>query len=303
MLLHVRHVTTYRYDTPHAVATMLLRLWPRSHGGQTVLRWTVRVGGKSVYSHDDGRALCTLRPVPDTVDIIAEGTVETRDVAGVTPLTPGSPNPLVFLKHSPLTIPDDAIVALAQDVRDAAEPGEGDRTLAILHRLNQTIHARIAYTRGASHHHTTAAEVLADGTGVCQDHAHLFVSAARALSIPARYIVGYLIAGDHPEALHETHAWAEALVPDLGWVGFDPSAAVCPDARYIKLIDGLDAHDAAPIRGHVQNGKARLTDADVRIAVVPEGEAPPQSQSQQQQAQVQARAPATPDAGTSQPAG
>jgi transglutaminase-like putative cysteine protease len=70
--------------------------------------------------------------------------------------------------------------------------------------------------------------------------------------VPARYVVGYLLAPE--EKLTETHAWAEAFVPDIGWVGFDPANRLCPTDRYVRLGCGLDAADAAPIRGNVMGG-------------------------------------------------
>src|SRR3546814_20731142 len=70
------------------------------------------------------------------------------------------------------------------------------------------------------------------------------------MGIPARYVSGYLLA-DEGDVLHETHGWAEALVPELGWVGFDPSTRVCVTERYLRIACGLDADEAAPIRSSV----------------------------------------------------
>ena len=74
-------------------------------------------------------------------------------------------------------------------------------------------------------------------------------AAARTLRVPARYVVGYLLAQD--TKLTETHAWAEAFVPEIGWVGFDAANRLCPTDRYVRLACGLDSADAAPIRGNV----------------------------------------------------
>ena len=84
------------------------------------------------------------------------------------------------------------------------------------------------------------------GHGVCQDHAHIFIGLARLAGIPTRYVTGYLIAGDISPA---AHAWAEALVPGLGWVGFDPTNEICPDERYVRVATGLDYADTAPVSG------------------------------------------------------
>ncbi len=85
-------------------------------------------------------------------------------------------------------------------------------------------------------------ELLA-GAGVCQDHAHIFVAGARCLGIPARYVSGYLHAAGNSDDALASHAWAEAFVPELGWVGFDPANGIAPTEHYIRT------GDAAPVRG------------------------------------------------------
>jgi transglutaminase-like putative cysteine protease len=90
---------------------------------------------------------------------------------------------------------------------------------------------------------------LALGTGVCQDHAQVLIAAAREAGLPARYVSGYLQANADGAAHEAAHAWAELYVQGFGWIGFDPANRCCPDARYIRLGSGLDAQDAAPIRG------------------------------------------------------
>jgi len=129
--------------------------------------------------------------------------------------------------------------------------------------LTVAVAEAVAYTPGETHPGTTAAEALADGKGVCQDHAHLLIAAALTLDVPARYVTGYLhAAGDLAEA---SHAWAELYVEDLGWVGFDPSNGVSPDARYIRIGSGADALEAAPIRGVAQGNGAEALDVDLSV--------------------------------------
>ncbi|MDE0947597.1 MAG: transglutaminase family protein, partial [Sphingobium sp.] len=93
---------------------------------------------------------------------------------------------------------------------------------------------------------------------------------------------GYLLTSEGNE-LHETHGWAEALVPGLGWVGFDPSNRVCVTERYLRVASGLDADDAAPIRGTITVAGDITIDADVRIAQADDGIEERQLQRQQQQ--------------------
>ena len=82
----------------------------------------------------------------------------------------------------------------------------------------------------------------------CQDFAHVFVAAARTLGIPARYVSGYFLRTDTIDQ-EAGHAWAEAHVPDLGWIGFDPAQGLCTTDRYVRIAIGADGNDAAPVRG------------------------------------------------------
>ena len=135
-----------------------------------------------------------------------------------------------------------------------------------LHALMAEIHGRVAYEIGATHAHTTAAEAFADGRGVCQDHAHIFIAAARSAGIPARYVTGYLVTGMGASST-AAHAWAEALVPDLGWVGFDPANATCPTENYVRVAAGLDAASVAPIRGSRRGGNGERMRVEVRVEI------------------------------------
>jgi transglutaminase-like putative cysteine protease len=133
-----------------------------------------------------------------------------------------------------------------------------------MHALCTAVRDAIEYRSGATTSQTTAAQALKQGAGVCQDHAHVFIAAARTLNVPARYVVGYLLAVD--TALTETHAWAEAHLSDIGWVGFDPANGICPTDRYVRLGCGLDSADAAPIRGSVVGAPQERLSASVDIS-------------------------------------
>ena len=108
--------------------------------------------------------------------------------------------------------------------------------------------AKAPYEIGKTNIDTTAEEALTLGAGVCQDHANIFISAARQAGLAARYVSGYLMMNDRVDQ-DATHAWAEVHVDDLGWVGFDVSNGVSPDARYVRIAVGRDARDAAPVTG------------------------------------------------------
>ena len=119
--------------------------------------------------------------------------------------------------------------------------------MVALHEVMARVGKRIAYKTGVSTVDTTAVEALERGAGVAQDTAHVFIAACRRLGVPARYVSGYL-RNDDPE-LHvgrTSHSWAEAWVPGLDWVGFDPANGISPRGDSLRVAVGLDYHDAAP---------------------------------------------------------
>ncbi len=264
MDLRIRHKTAYHYRQPTSRISMLLRLYPMSFDGQDVVDWRVAVNGLelgafSPNSRGDIEAHFQSAAPIDVLEIEASGRVITSDRSGVVKgVTPDVP-PTVFLRSTALTMPDAAIRALGGQV------GEGD-PISRLHALSALVRDAVIYRAGATNADTTAAQALTFGRGVCQDHAHVFVSAARVLDIPARYVVGYYLAGHEQDAVHETHGWAEAYLEGLGWVGFDVTNGVCTTEHYVRLCCGLDAHDAAPIRGAVLGAEQIAIDADVMIS-------------------------------------
>ena len=276
MRLTVRHATIYTYDPPAERCALRVRLFPPSFDSQRVKSWAVSVNGEPVQAllttaTADREAIWSCHGGGEEIAIVAEGEVETADSAGVVRGLRETVRPAVYLRKTPLTEADKKIEALAAGVT-------GEAPLERMHSLFNAVADAVAYKPGATASHTTAAQALKAGHGVCQDHAHVFISAARSLRVPARYVVGYLLAAE--EKLTETHAWAEAFVQDIGWVGFDPANRLCPTDRYVRLGCGLDAADAAPIRGNVVGGPKERLSASVDISEM-------QVQTQNQSGQTQ----------------
>lgn len=281
MKLLVRHQTVYRYAASAGRVAMRLKLMPVNTPMQMVHDWRVTINeaaldGFRPNSYGEMEAVWIRHDQLHNATIIAEGLVETVETHGVVGHLPTRVPPAYYLRDTPLTRLSEAIVAMAAAVSD------GDGPLARLHGLSAAVSDAVAYRPGVTQADTPAAHAFALGAGVCQDHAQIFIAAARSLGVPARYVSGYLLAGDG-DLLHETHGWAEAYLPELGWIGFDPSNRVCVTERYLRVASGLDADDAAPIRGSVTVAGDISIDADVRIAVAQEGVEERQLQRQQQQ--------------------
>ena len=277
MLLQVNHITRYRYDEPVRGVVQSHRLTPTLTDGQKTHTWKITVtDGVAGGSFRDGagdlvHSWSVLGPVSE-IAVTVTSTVETKDMSGVLKGLRETIAPETYLRETNATRADAALADLAQSVRMGTGRmgtvrAAGD-ALGTAHALSAVVSDAIRYAPGSTSARTTAAEALALGTGVCQDHAHAMIAVARCLDMPARYVSGYLHSNNDGDAHEAAHAWAEVFVPGLGWVGFDPANRCCPDARYIRLGSGLDAQDAAPIRGIARGPGKESLDVTVAIAAM-----------------------------------
>ncbi|WP_425064053.1 transglutaminase family protein [Pyruvatibacter mobilis] len=256
MRLIVEHSTCYRYSDPVRFVVQSLKLSPSRFDGQRVIRWSVAAEGCTITAaftdgYGDGVLTLTCAEARDEVHVKVSGEVVTADMAGVLRGHKEKISPRAFLRQTGMTEPSDEIRDLALGVAaglgrtDDQQPG----TLDLAHALSDAVADAVVYAPGTTHAHTTAGEALTEGQGVCQDHAHILITAARLLGLPARYVSGYLFADANGVPHEAAHGWAELWLDGLGWVGFDASNRTCPTEAYIRLGAGLDARDAAPIKG------------------------------------------------------
>ncbi len=263
MRIGILHTSRYAYDAPTHYSIQTLRLTPPGFEGQSIVSWEIRAPGierASTFRDGFGNVahLVTASGSHSELVIEAQGVVDTSDTNGVVRGLCEVAPVRVYQRVTPMTAPDDAIRKLAEDTGDSDPIGR-------LHRLMHAVADAVSYVIGETHSETTAVEALARGRGVCQDHAHVFISAARTLGLPARYVNGYMVAEDGEDA-EAHHGWAEAYVESVGWIGFDPANRICPTERYVRLGTGLDAASAAPIRGSRHGGLSEHLDVRVEVA-------------------------------------
>lgn len=280
MFYAITHLTVYKYSQPINDSVMETRLQPRSDGCQRCLRFTLDVAPKAkVFSYRDylGNWVGTFN-IPgahERLAVKAEAVVELKDAAPV-----------------PVNLPDsawDAIDAQTQD-RDFydmllperyTEPtqllhqfaGEIDwrrraDPLSLLRELNSAIYNKFEYNQGVTEVDSSIDVALESRHGVCQDFTHIMLALAREVGIPSRYVSGYLFhqtdKNDRSDA-DASHAWVEAWLPELGWVGFDPTNNLIVSNRHIRVSVARDYSGASPVRG-VFLGSAD-TELSVRVKV------------------------------------
>ena len=242
-----------------------VRLTPKGRVSQRVDGWKMEICGGKIETrfadhHANEVALISFEPGATEITLHCSGEVETEDTNGIVGKQRGFVPLWLFQTATDLTRATSNVRRLTQGLQ-----GAYDNDIALLHALSARILEAVPYQIGATDAATSADAALGQGFGVCQDHAHLFLATARALGFAARYVSGYLKmdAQVHQDA---THAWAEAYVDGVGWVGFDVSNAISPDARYVRIATGLDYREAAPVSGlrFGQGGETLTVDVAVQ---------------------------------------
>jgi transglutaminase-like putative cysteine protease len=262
MRIAIEHKTHYRFSEPQARIVQMLRLTPTDTQDQTVVSWMIGVDCDArLRDAVDGYGNAVTMLYADGplagIDVTVTGEVLTLESKGVIrggfePLPPG-----LYLRTTPRTEPAGELVDFA---RTATEGGAD--VLEPMHRLNAALHGRFDIAPEGKDQGFSAGAAFALERAGPRDLAQMFVAAARALGTPARYVSGYRSDG---VAHCGPHAWAEAHVGAIGWVGFDPATGLSPDEAYVRVAVGLDATGAAPIAGtRIGAGKEEL-DVDLQV--------------------------------------
>jgi transglutaminase-like putative cysteine protease len=249
MLVRVEHTTAYAYSEPLLASTLYLRKTPLSGHTQAVETWKLTCSGALMTDWYDQygnhcHTLTVVQPATE-LEIRVSGLVRTRETNGVSGFGQTELPLGIYLRETAYTLCSAPI----RDYASRFEPKLARDRIETLHDIMLAIADDVAYSKGETDVHTTGAEALEQGSGVCQDHAHIFCAVCRTLGVPARYASGYLAQGADSEPHAASHAWAEAFVEDLGWISFDPSNRACATESYIRTAVGLDYAEASPVRG------------------------------------------------------
>jgi transglutaminase-like putative cysteine protease len=262
----VRHLTRFTYSSPVSESVMELRMQPLSDGRQRLLRFDVTTTPRTrVFAYRDflGNAVHYF-DIPGRhtrLDISAEAAVELLDPEHLPEALDGSAwealdqliasggyhdwlAPSRFALTTPALEEFAASIGLVNDRK--RDP------LSLLRQLNSTLFEEMSYVPKSTNVDSPIDEALAAKAGVCQDFAHIMTALVRGLGIPCRYVSGYLAprsSGHDRSTEHATHAWVEALLPEVGWLGFDPTNDTLALERHIAVAVGRDYGDVPPTKG------------------------------------------------------
>lgn len=265
MRLRISHATTYRYEPRASGVIQVLRLTPDNHDGQYVANWHVDL---SIDARLD-RRLDSFGNIThvfnygslDEMTVHVSGMVETQDTGGVLKGTVERFPPSFFLRATPLTEANPEMSSLARQLREEAKGEE----LGFLHALLTQLGEYMTFDTDPTQVETSAIEAFKLKHGVCQDYAHILIACARSAGVPARFTSGHFFRTDGQSSQDAGHAWAEAFIPSLGWVGFDPANGLCTTDAHVRVAVGLDYLGAAPVRGTRFGGGAETLSVAVDV--------------------------------------
>ncbi len=260
MHLTIHHETVYNY--PRAVVNSVNEVWlrPSSDEGQRCLSFrlsTIPASQPRPYTDYFGNTVYhfDVSAPHSRLEILAEAEVETRDGdasmalgADSSPYLPLGQEQqdrwLDWLSETPLTAPGSVVRWLAEKLRR-----QNHTVSALVQAVAREVEDSLRYESGVTGVNTAAEDALNLGVGVCQDYTHIFLALCRLLGLPARYVSGYLSTGVGEDQRQQSHAWPEVLLPQAGWVGFDPTNRRLADGRYVRVAVGRDYSDVPPVRG------------------------------------------------------
>jgi transglutaminase-like putative cysteine protease len=263
MRLSIKHKTHYSYESPANSLIQILRITPSDHDGQYIYDWNLHTSkdvrlSKSRDAFGNIVHTFTYRGTLDEMEIIAEGEVETQDTGGIIKGTNETFPPGLYLRNTVFTETNIAMRSFANDIAASEES-----KLSKLHAINTAINKHIRFDTNATHTLTKAVDAFENYHGVCQDHAHIFLGCARYLGIPARYVSGHMYRIDGKNDQEAGHAWAEAYIDELGWVGFDPANGISTTDQHVRMAVALDYFGASPARGTQTGGRNEKLDVEV----------------------------------------
>ena len=284
MFYAIRHFTRYRYSHYVWQSMMEVRMHPRSEGTQRCFVFQLSVNPRArIFGYTDfygnlvhhfdlpsrhghltiiSDALVNIDGPPSIPEVMEyegwqdlEELVEKNDYWDM--LMPSH-----FARSSP------ELEELAAEI--GATERNGRSPLAFLRDIASGVHRSFNYVKKSTEVNSPIEDALRSRQGVCQDFAHIMIALVRNARIPCRYVSGYLYHSNensHPSADGATHAWVEALLPSIGWVGFDPTINRLAGENHIRTAIGRDYADVPPTMG-VMKGKAD-TQLQVRVRVTP----------------------------------
>ena len=278
MRYFIQHMTSFTYSAPVYESVTEVRMAPRTEGGQRCFQFRLSCRPNvQVLRYDDhfGNVVYHFDvPTPHAkLEIVATAAVEIDPPVALPEKLDGDawaqldglssdPEYWDWLQPSRFAEPTRALASLARRLNLGARR---DDPLTMLRAVSHAIARHFKYSPDTTEVDSPIDAAIKLRSGVCQDFAHVAIALLRRLGIPTRYVSGYLFhdGSDRNTAPNSSHAWAEAYLPALGWIGIDPTNDAIAAERHVRVAIGRDYADVPPTRG-IYKGDA---ESEMAVAV------------------------------------
>lgn len=300
MIYDIRHVTTYRYQTPVAASRCTLRLLPCDEAGQRVFDSGLEVipSPATISERIDFFGTRVINVTIETphrelrITALSRVEVERRPppAAALTPAweevrTEAFRSPALSLTAPAHFLFPSRLVPLyapaTSHARKCFTPGRPIVEAAA--EFMKWIYDDFTYDPKATAVSTPLSEAFDARGGVCQDFAHIMIAGLRGLGLPAAYVSGYIRTSPPPGkprlvGADASHAWASLWCgPSFGWLDFDPTNNILASNDHIVIARGRDYADVSPIDGVIlgSGGQKLSVSVDVAPSQRMSGDPPP----------------------------
>ena len=289
MFYAIRHVTRFHYSSAVSESVMELRMRPRTEGRQRCLRHELQITPRVHINNYRDHLGNTIHhfDVPgqhSRLSLISESVVEVlppEDLPASLPMTGWEESERLFAASEHWEMQSESQFAreteLLLEFRDELKLDRRFDPLTTLRQLNEQLYSAFEYRPRSTRADSPIDECLQKRGGVCQDFAHIMTALIRGLRIPCRYVSGYIFQSatdtdKYRSPSGATHAWVEAYLPGLGWVGFDPTNNLLAGEGHIRTAIGRDYADVPPTKGVFRGTAASELSVSVRVSTT---DAPP----------------------------
>lgn len=260
-VFQIQHITKYKYDRPVRESANQIKIFSFNKPGQEILSHEIVISEEpSVNKFNDywGNTVGFFT-VPQAHE---ELIIDSRLIAKTSPIcleeqlsTPKDRDLLKEETFSSILLPD---LARMEKIRSQEKIQlildhisiDNCSPLEAAMRYSRFIFEQFKYVKGITNVETTIDEILEFRSGVCQDFAHVLLQLLRTVGIPSRYVSGYICPNKNGmRGEGATHAWVDAYIPNMGWIGIDPTNNCFAHEHHIQLAVGRDFSDCTPVKG------------------------------------------------------
>jgi len=273
----IKHITNYKYESPVIDSANQIILFPIKDDFQKVIKHDLNISGSpeieiflDYYGNEVGTF--TQNEPHNQLKIFSKVSVETfaKPLPQDNMFSSEQWKVLEFMRYDLPYIDyihqDNFIGMATMKATTNALRATDDTPYQIAVKYCAYVFQNFDYIKGITAVDTTIDEILELKAGVCQDFAHILTAMLRLMGIPARYVSGYICPNKNGmRGEGATHAWAEAFLPEYGWLGLDPTNNCIANENHVRLAVGRNFADCSPVKGVYKGSFEHVMEVNVSV--------------------------------------